>query len=85
MTASSVGLMRHRNQPHDNRDAFPIAWSRSVQHADIGRCCDLGTMHVGAIASERYSCKKERLPTSKRVRLFGRHNSSRGSTLVAMM
>jgi hypothetical protein len=40
---------------------------------------------VGAIASERYSCKKERLPTSKRVRLFGRHNSSRGSTFVAMI
>jgi hypothetical protein len=40
---------------------------------------------LGAIESERSSCKKERPPTPKRVRLFGRHNSSRGATFASMM
>jgi hypothetical protein len=40
---------------------------------------------LGGIASEEYSCKKERPPTLKRVRLFGCHNSSGGATFVAMM
>jgi len=30
--------VRHRNQPHDNRDAFPIAWPRSAQHAGPRIC-----------------------------------------------
>jgi hypothetical protein len=40
---------------------------------------------LGAVASERLSCKTERPPTPKRVSLFGRHNSLRGATFVAMM
>ena len=54
MTASSVGFVRHRNQPHDNRDAFPIAWPRSAQHAGPRICIPmLGVRQKIAIGGSR--------------------------------
>jgi hypothetical protein len=42
-------------------------------------------MGSGAIASEQYSCKSRTAPTPKWVRLFGRHNSSGGGLVAAML
>ena len=61
MTASSVGFMRHQNQPHDNRDAFPIAWPRSVQHAGLRtlvgqfniKLVEIKTLSTGTLHAER--------------------------------
>jgi hypothetical protein len=50
------------------------------------RCCGLGTMHgFWAPLHPSDTVVKRNAPAPKRVRLFGRHNSSVGATFVAMM
>jgi hypothetical protein len=70
----SSGFRQH------NSKLFP-----SESAADILLCCGQHAWVLASLHPSNTVVKAERPPTPKRARLFGRHNSSRGATFVAMM